>query len=459
MLGSGHTLDDLFGSVLKKKERDSDDEDEFDQTKRRPLRRWDYEKHCWVEVDPNSSNPEDLLATPAWMRKEPKWLQRKVLDDAGLVSPAKKERDSDDEDEFDQTKRRPLRRWDYEKHCWVEVDPNSSNPEDLLATPAWMRKEPKWLQRKVLDDAGLVSPAKKEREELVKHEQPSEETIEKAKTQWDELGQLPHTKQHVRFDDDDIKTEHVNNDDEDTACLPSGPRKKMLYNFCLNRDCPQYHIRDLPIQQNWRGECCGMRNQPAPGGGIIDPTEQEDEESEEDWEITDNLLQEIMDDDPETGKMLQKVQGFYDEIDEEIKPSPTESAAYVAVLAVATLACPEYEIFPVAEEEEEESEEDSSDSEDSTIGEACFLSQCNMLIEGTTQALDGMVCEPFTSLLAELKASVEAYVPGSPDDIFDQFRVSSLELIRKIRSEFYTHKRQNKPPKTQVVIDGQVYDI
>ena len=388
MLGSGHTLDDLFGTVLKKKDREEDDEEERDQVKRRPLRRWDYENHCWVEIDPNSSNAEDILATPGWMRKEPKWLQRKVL-----------------------------------------------------------------------DDAGLVSPTKTEKQELVKHEEPTEENIEKATTQWDELGQLPHTKLRVRFDDDD-DTEMGTNEpkeeqEEETGCLPSGPRKKMLYNFCLNRDCPQYHIRDLPIQQSWRGECCGMTNQPAPGGGILNPLEQEDEESEEDWEITDNVLQEIMEDDPETATMLKQVQGFYSGIDEDLQTAPSEAAACAAVLSLLSLSCPLYESFPTAEEEEEET--DSEDSEESGMNEACFLSQCTSLIEATTDALDGMVCEPFTSMLSDLKTRVSSYSPDSDD--FDTFKEESLELIKSIRSEFYSHKRQTRPPKTNIVIDGKTFDI
>eukprot|EP01059_Diplonema_ambulator_P029923 TRINITY_DN4990_c0_g1_i1.p1 TRINITY_DN4990_c0_g1~~TRINITY_DN4990_c0_g1_i1.p1 ORF type:complete len:375 (+),score=174.58 TRINITY_DN4990_c0_g1_i1:518-1642(+) len=365
-----------------------------------------------------------------------------------LFSPLGDQKDSDAGHEH--KKRKVMRKG-------KEVALDSTNPEDILVTPHYLRTGPKWLDKKRLEDAGLIE-VKEEKVELVTTEGLTEEEIEKAEREWKEKGGLPHTGEHERWDSSDEEGEGGTEvskparksalDDPDIMS-PNEQyhNKKNLYSFCLNRNCPAYSVKDLKVQQRWDGECCGMRNQPLPDGTTHEPEEEaEEEDEEEDWDITDEDIQAMMKDDPETAQMLAQIRNFYGTMETGV--SDPEAASVAAVLSLAAASTPE-------EEEEEDEEEEEEEEEEDPVPR--FNDMVKALLEGMLVAMEGEVVEPFTTQSHELTQMLTDFTEGKTP--FEDYKSKALEMVRSIRQGWNTFKREARPPKKNIEIDGTVYDI
>eukprot|EP00755_Sulcionema_specki_P023109 Sspe_Gene.78075::Locus_48828_Transcript_1_1_Confidence_1.000_Length_1414::g.78075::m.78075 len=260
------------------------------------------------------------------------------------------------------------------------IDPTSSDPEELLVTPSWMRKEPRWLQRVKLEQAGLVEPNPVPRSELVKFQAPSAASQRLQEEEWLTVGKLPHTTYHIIYsssggeedvvataprqerkkvkrrkmcgllDDPDAKSEEEEDDNESSE---EGPHKP-LYSFCLNPKCPMYTTSDLSHGQMWRGECCGLSNQPAVGSCVEEGDDEEEEEllDEDLDDLIEGIEKDVVDDD---------LKGLVSSMEEVYGPPAPENTLPYLVAALAAVAVTAAEVVPesgsVEEEEEEEEEE------------------------------------------------------------------------------------------------------
>ena len=463
-------------------------------------------------------------------------------------------------------------------------DGASLDPNVMQRTPHWMAENPKWLQRKVLEDEGYVTKEVKPTEKLIEVEL-TEEEIERAEKHWEQFGGNPHCTVHDRFGSDtDSDTplpkqvtkkrrrmQHFATDDPDTGnspppappasrsglldegpppvAAPAAAPSDQLYNFCQNKNCQSYKVFDLSVQQKWQGECCSGRHQFQPQVAQDDEEEGEAEgaDEEEDWDITDGDLAELMQHDPDTANILKNIKNVYSDIPVEVLPS--ESAAIAAALSIlSSESILKLEAFD-EEEYEDEEEEEEEEEENAFVEAVQFIKNCHFLLEGIKTALttdDGTVhiLEPFTSLFARLIEVVESFkaeadiklakkytfcvlANDSPMQVdeekdgedtmveqsarksettdtpmteggdkeakegvkekeaepmekeedekdeesvseeevevdrerFEVFKSEALEVIRVIRREHNIHKNAHRPVKKPVIIDGEKYDL
>ncbi|KAJ9448747.1 hypothetical protein DIPPA_16028 [Diplonema papillatum] len=357
------------------------------------------------------------------------------------------------------------------------LDPTSGDPRDILSTPQWARKQennPRWLDHHRLVSAGLVLDAEEEKRrkaaQFPRYEEPTQEEIEHARDNWEAHAGLPHTKLHLYFDDSDSDGEDdagprpdkpapfSATDDPDIpsapvrsapvaaavplldavrpAAEPAAEAPRQRAQFCLNRNCLSYRTSVMAFEQRWYGECCGLRYQP---GDSSDPLALgEEEEPLGDEEEDDEELEKMLLDDPETAELVRRIRAAYSTSD----ASPDQGNE-----GDGGKQQPEEE-----EEEDEESEEESEEED-----EVEFIENTTALLLAIREALNNETLEPFASLSQKLDEAILAYGEDKLD--FATFKTSALETIKTIRYEFHLFRRQNRPPKTNIVIDGKTYDI
>eukprot|EP01062_Namystynia_karyoxenos_P084173 TRINITY_DN9849_c2_g1_i1.p1 TRINITY_DN9849_c2_g1~~TRINITY_DN9849_c2_g1_i1.p1 ORF type:complete len:468 (+),score=169.65 TRINITY_DN9849_c2_g1_i1:93-1406(+) len=378
------------------------------------------------------------------------------------------------------------------------IDPATTDPAEMLHVPAWMRAEPKWVQRLTLENAGVVPSRReaaaaeaeeRERRRPLREQQPPAEALQLAGENWESMGRLPHTRQHIIFSSDS------EGDEPDTAAAaasrkrsregdefdPETRRRRLLaaraelqqqqrakrrgvldvdgilgpaappaaaapapaaaaaaetvsanvpyYSFCLNRNCPQYRRADLREWQRWQGECCGLRDQPDPSA--LPPEADGSGSDEADGGLGDGSGG---GDDDES-----------DLVPGELEQSVAAASSFLQEATGASCAASESAEAPAEEDEEEDEAEEA------------FVEKCLGLLRAV-DAQDPADVVYLLSHRADLEELLEDY--GAGRITFAAFQQAALRVVAAVSSHHRTHNpRPGPPPKRPVFIAGQRMDF